>query len=188
MIIIKKRNSATSSSWGTYHISLGNTNYVSLNNTNASASATSMWNNTSPTSSVFTVGTDAWLNESTSTYVAYCFAPVAGFSAFGSYTGNGSTDGPFLYLGFRPRYLLIKCTSTTGDWWVEDTARNTYNAADLVLFPNGSSAESGGGTYYWDFLSNGFKLRSTSAGYNGSGNTYIYAAFAENPFKNALAR
>ena len=149
---------------------------------------------TYPTSSVFYISASGRTynsditNGNGNTFVAYCWTPIAGYSAFGSYTGNGSTDGPFIYTGFRPRFLLIKRTDTTGDWWLEDTSRNTYNAADLVLFPNTSGAESGPNTYYWDFLSNGFKLRSTTTGYNASGGTYIYAAFAENPFKYANAR
>ena len=191
MIIFKERSGGASSGvndWGVYHVSTGNTGQLRLDLTAAFVANSTCFNNTSPTSSVFTIGSQQNFNESSGAYVAYCFAAVAGYSAFGSYTGNGSTDGPFVYCGFRPRWVMIKCTNTTGDWWLEDTSRNTYNAADLVLFPNTSGAESGSSVYYWDFLSNGFKLRSTSAGYNGSGNTYIYAAFAENPFKNALAR
>ena len=120
--------------------------------------------------------------------VAYCFAAIAGYSAFGSYTGNGSTDGPFVYLGFRPRYVLVKCTSNAayGYWDVIDTSRDPYNAAFHELFPNDSSAEYTGGRYT-DILSNGFKQRA-SAYANVNGETYIYACFAENPFKYSLAR
>jgi hypothetical protein len=186
MIIVKNRTAPSgANNWNTFHTSIGNTGALYLNTTGATTTSSAFWNNTSPTSSVFTIGSNLYASTD---YVAYCFSQVAGYSAFGSYTGNGSSDGPFIYTGFRPRYVLIKCSNTTGDWWLEDTSRNTYNAADLVLFPNTSGAESGSGVYYWDFLSNGFKLRSTSAGYNGSGNTYIYAAFAENPFKIARAR
>jgi hypothetical protein len=200
MIIIKNRSSATEG-WATWHGSLptkagylndttdfqtGSYAAYGFNEPNSSG--------TYPTSSVFYISASGRTynsditNGNGNTFVAYCWTPIAGFSQFGSYTGNSSTDGPFIYTGFRPRFLLIKRTDTTGDWWLEDTSRNTYNAADLVLFPNTSGAESGPNTYYWDFLSNGFKLRSTSTGYNASGGTYIYAAFAENPFKYANAR
>jgi len=187
MIIGKIRS--TTGDWYVWQTAMGD-NFMRLNTTAAQAASTAngVYNTGSFTSSVFALGSGSSMNASGGTFVAYCFSAVAGYSAFGSYTGNASTDGPFVYLGFRPRFILIKCTSTTGDWWLEDTSRNTYNAADLVLFPNTSGAESGPNTYYWDFLSNGFKIRSTSAGYNGSGNTYIYAAFAENPFKYANAR
>jgi hypothetical protein len=126
--------------------------------------------------------------------VAYCFAAVAGYSAFGSYTGNGSADGPFVYLGFRPRFVMIKSTGSQ-DWVMLDSSRNTYNVAGNYLRPNSSGAENGGSSPTTstneDFLSNGIKLRNnaSSSGYtNGSGVTYIYAAFAENPFKLSLAR
>jgi hypothetical protein len=193
MIITKKRSST--SDWGVYHISTGNTNYLLLDSTAASASSSTYWNNTSPTSSVFSIGTADPVNISTATYVAYCWAQIAGFSKFGSYVANGSADNTFVYTGFRPKYLLIKCTTApTGyeSWFVFDSVRNTYNSANLYLNPNTSGAEGAGtaGTDYLDILSNGFKLRGTGApGVNGnSGATYIYAAFAENPFKNALAR
>ncbi|NBW22681.1 MAG: hypothetical protein EBR82_83525, partial [Caulobacteraceae bacterium] len=118
---------------------------------------------------------------------AYCFSAVSGYSAFGSYTGNGSTDGPFVFTGFRPRWILIK--NTTGfSWILKDTARDTQNVAGLTLVPNASDAESAAGNNPWDFLSNGFKLREGSVSVNSSGTTYIYAAFAENPAKYALAR
>lgn len=137
-----------------------------------------------PTSSVFTPAATAYANESGLGYVAYCWTPIAGYSAFGSYTGNGSTDGPFVYTGFRPRFVMIKNAGATGDWTMIDTARDTYNAAITALYPNLSVSEGGGNV---DILSNGFKIHNTTY-QNGSGNTMIYAAFAENPFKNALAR
>ena len=127
-------------------------------------------------------------NESGTTYVAYCWTPVPGYSAFGSYTGNGSADGPFVYLGFRPRFLMIKKTDTVSDWWIWDTSRNTYNQMQAVLYPNLTSVEVVDPVFNFDALSNGFKNRSTNVTVNGSGATYIYAAFAENPFKNSLAR
>lgn len=183
MIITKQRS--TTGSWATYHESLGNTKLIYLNSTGAALGPSSAyWNNTSPTSTVFTFG--GALASNGDTMVAYCFAAVSGYSAFGSYTGNGSTDGPFVYCGFRPKFVMVKRTSDTGSWLVYDSARNTYNPEDLYLLPNSSGAE--GTSTYFDFLSNGFKLRTTDGGGNGSGSTYMYMAFAENPFKNSLAR
>jgi hypothetical protein len=159
--------------------------YLNLNNTAAQDSSSSLWNNTAPTSSVFTISTDAGVNTSSATYVAYCFAQVAGYSAMGSYTGNGSDDGTFVFTGFRPRFLMVKRTDTTSDWVVIDSARNTYNVAGTFLYPNLSNAEDV--TTRIDFVSNGFKWRTT-AGCNNSGSTWIYMAVAESPFKYALAR
>ena len=121
-------------------------------------------------------------------FVAYCFAEVAGYSAFGSYTGNGSSDGPFVYCGFRPRWVMVKRTDVSNDWFILDTSRNTYNVAGTALYPSSSSSETTNGFYDSDIVSNGFKVRATNSVVNASGGTYIYAAFAENPFRNALAR
>ena len=185
MIIVKQRNAATAD-WGVYHVSLGNTGFVKLNTTDLLITVATMWNNTTPTSSVFSLGTNITGNGSTTTYVAYCFAAVAGYSAFGSYTGNGSTDGPFVYLGFKPRWIMLKKTSAVGNWSIIDTSRQNYNVEGPYLNPNLSDAETTGSTFF-DTLSNGFKLRA-STGVNDSAATYIYAAFAENPFKYSLAR
>jgi hypothetical protein len=185
MIIVKNRGDATTD-WFVYHNVVGNTSHLSLNTTAASTSSATAWNNTSPTSSVFTIGTNNAVNRSGYSHVAYCFAAVAGYSAFGSYTGNGSTDGPFVYCGFRPRYVIFKASSTTGDWPIADSSRDTYNVMPDVLFADLSNAENN--TYGVDFLSNGFKLRSTAGNTNSSGVTYIYMAFAENPFKYSNAR
>jgi hypothetical protein len=181
-IVAKRRNATTN--WQVYHKSLTASNQVCLNLTNASFGTTT-WNSTEPTSSVFSID-NVELGANGGTYVAYCFAPVAGYSAFGSYTGNGSTDGPFIYTGFRPRFVMFKMSSSTNNWLIMDSARNTYNVVDLYLAPNLSDAEASYSVV--DFVSNGFKIRNTSTGWNGNGSTYIYAAFAENPFKNALAR
>ena len=184
-IITKYRNIANG--WYCYHTSAGTGNVIILNSTAATV-ADAAFNSTAPTSSVFSVGSIN-TNQSTGTYVAYCWAEIAGFSKFGSYTGNGSADGPFVYLGFRPSWILIKSSSAAStNWWVLDDARNTYNLANLNLIPNDPSVELNNSTYFQaDFLSNGFKLRSTGQS-NTSAATYIYAAFAENPFKNANAR
>jgi hypothetical protein len=127
------------------------------------------------------------VNGSSETYVAYCFAPVAGFSAFGSYTGNGSTDGPFVYTGFRPRWVLIKESSASGNNWnIWDAARDDYNATTKQLKASSSDAEAT--NTFADFNSNGFKIRVSTSGINTSSATYIYAAFAESPFQYARAR
>mgnify|MGYP002623356700 CR=1 FL=1 len=164
--------------------------YAYLNSTNgwSSTNAGPFWNNTSPTNSVVHVGTDNDTNGSSRTYVAYCFAPVAGYSAFGSYTGNGNADGPFVFTGFRPRWILFKASSITGDWRLMDTARDSYNPADSQLYPNNSDAEISSSSHDVDYLSNGFKVVTSSTAMNTSGATYIWAAFAEHPFKTARAR
>ena len=130
----------------------------------------------------------AHTNGTGSNYVAYCFANVEGFSKFGSYTGNGSADGPFVYTGFRPAFIMVKRTDGVTSWFIHDTARDTYNVANKNLYPNLSAAEEVQTTWNQDMLSNGFKTRGASTELNASGGTYIYMAFAENPFKNSLAR
>ena len=186
-IIIKSRSN--SDNWYAYHSSIGNTVSLNPNLSDAAYTSSTYWNNTSPTASVFTIGTIP--SQSGWTYIAYCWAAVPGYSAFGRYTGNGSTDGPFIYTGFRPRFLMIKRTDTAGNNWVIlDTSRDTYNAAGLYLYPNLSSAQDDyrASTGPIDILSNGLKQRSTLSNVNASGGTYIYAAFAENPLKYANAR
>jgi hypothetical protein len=173
----------------------GANDFLALNSTDAKNTAVTLWggsNASVPTSTVFKVGNNASINGSGSTYVVYCFAPVAGYSAFGSYTGNGSADGPFVFTGFRPAYVLIKNTTSGAgpSWQVRDSARIGYNSANYILYSNLSNAEySSAGNFEIDFLSNGFKIRTaTDAGCNGSGDTMIYAAFATAPFKFSLAR
>jgi len=186
MIIAKSRSVVAD--WNVYHTSLGATKALFLNRTIAADTNIAYWNNTSPTSSVFSLGYGGDVNTNASTNVAYCWAEIAGFSKFTSYTGNGSTDGPFIYTGFRPKWIMIKITNTTGSWYVEDTSRDTYNLAQTFLNPNTSSAEAVSSSAGIDFLSNGFKLRTSNADFNGSANTYIVMAYAENPFKNSNAR
>jgi hypothetical protein len=184
MYMVKRRDSTTD--WVVYHASLGGTKYIVLNTT-AAESTLNMWNNTAPTSTVFDVNFYSEVNNAAGTYVAYCFAPVAGYSAFGSYTGNGNADGPFVYTGFRPAFILIKQSSASGEnWIIYDNRRLGYNVTATILFPNTSGAEETSNGF--DLLSNGFKLRSSSSGSNANSATYIYAAFAENPFSIALAR
>jgi hypothetical protein len=188
MVIVKRRNST--GNWQVRHTSIAAASSIQLNLTNAAASATTVWNSTAPSSTVFSIGTDATVNASGGTYVAYCFAPVAGYSSFGSYIGNGSaSDGPFVYTGFRPRFVLLKASSystASTDWFLWDTARDTYNIASKYLTANRSSSE--GVVSYFDILSNGFKFRYTDANNNTNGQTYIWAAFAEHPFQYARAR
>jgi hypothetical protein len=184
MVIHKRRN--TTGRWATLHTSLGSDGYLFLDGTDAAGTASNIF---VPSSSTLTLIDATNINGSGSDYVAYCFAPVEGYSAFGSYTGNGSSDGPFVYTGFRPRWVLLKKTSNATDalWVLYDTARDTYNASEKYLLPNSSNSE--GSALYIDVLSNGFKLRQASnQAINYSGATYIYAAFAENPFKYARAR
>ncbi len=182
-IISKSRNSTTN--WSNYHKSTGAGGYL-LFTTAAFTSNTDTWNNTAPTSTVLS-STVNWTGANAN-LVFYCFAPIAGYSAFGSYTGNGSGDGPFAYLGFRPKFVLIKSTTSANDWIIEDTARNAYNVSNSKLSPNTSGAEfTDTNAVGIDFLSNGFKIRGIDGSINTS-NTYIYAAFAESPFRNALAR
>jgi hypothetical protein len=186
MIIVKRRNST--GDWPVYHSSLGNTNVVWLNLTNASTATALAWNNTSPTSSVYTIGTGTDLNASGGTYVSYCWAPISGYSAFNRYTGNGSADGTFVYTGFRPRWVLIKRTDVADQWVLFDSSRGTYNLNSPHLLPNSANAEVNAPPYGMDFLSNGFKCRAADTSMNANGGTYIYAAFAENPFKVSRAR
>ena len=184
-IIVKDRDSSTF--WQVYHISIGNTAAISLNSTNASTASINQWNNTSPTSTVFSVGLNS--NYLTDKHVAYCFAPVVGYSSFGSYVGNGSSDGVFVYTGFRVKWYLIKQSSASGEnWRIIDATRSPYNVAQDRLLPNNSAAEAVGVPNEVDFLSNGFKIRSSDGAVNASGSTYIYYAVAENPFQYARAR
>lgn len=188
MMIIKNRSSGLA--WLAYHQALGATNHIVFNTTAAAVTSSGGWNNTAPTSSVFTVGTGTSVNENGSLHVAYLFAEVAGFSKFGSYTGNGSADGPFVNCGFKPRWIMIKRTDTGGagyDWFILDTARDTHNVSVTYLRANLTNAEATLSAFL-DVTSNGFKLRDTSLTINGSGGTFIYAAFAEAPLKYATAR
>ena len=187
MMIVKRRNST--GDWLVWHRNVADTGsdrVLFLNSTDAQTAASTNFNSTFPTSSVFSVGTNAATNASGGTYVAYLFSEVAGFSRFGSYTGNGSTDGPFVFCGFRPRFFMWKRTDTTANWLILDTSRDLYNLSGNQLFPNLSNAEFAGSI--GDIISNGFKFRDSGASNNASGGTYIFAAFAEHPFKNALAR
>ena len=186
LFIVKTRSNA-GTHWAVYVSALGNTGALFLSSTTSFDVASAYWNNTSPTSSVFSVGGSSGMNGNTQTYVAYCWAEIAGFSKFGSYTGNGSTDGPFVYTGFRPKFIMAKNSNAAQEWTIYDTARSTYNQVGSKLSPTLSDAEVNWAGPY-DILSNGFKLRTTDARENGSTNSIIYMAFAESPFKSSLAR
>jgi hypothetical protein len=191
MIILKSR-SLSPSNWVVTHVSFANqnNNYLSLNETSAINTLTGVWSKSSTTFG-FPTSYDG-TNLSGQTFVAYCFAPVAGYSSFGSYTGNGSADGPFVFCNFRPRWIMIK-GNMTSNWMLVDTSRAEYNAVSKKLYPNVSLAENGDSgetdtTNLVDHLSNGFKLRSTNTYTNQSSTTYVFAAFAESPFQYARAR
>jgi len=181
-IIIKNRSEVKD--WTVYHganTSAPETDALFLNLTDATIDNAGYWNDTAPTSSIITVGDNTKVNSSGEQHVAYCFAEKQGYSKFGSYTGNGSADGPFIYTGFKPAWLLIKQSSASGEnWRLFDSARSTFNQVNKHLVPSTAGAESA--ETGCDFLSNGFKLRDTDGHQNASGSTYIYMAFAEHPF------
>ena len=181
-IILKSRTTAYN--WDVGCNSIGWANRLILNSTGATTSG--FWNSTAPTSSVFTYAGSGASNGDN--MVAYCFAQIAGYSAFGSYTGNGSADGTFVYLGFRPRFILIRRTDALGGWKIYNTSGLNYNAINTALETQDAGAEATSSSFNMDWLSNGFKIRTTYTDFNASGANYIYMAFAENPFKYSLAR
>ena len=176
--IVKRRN-ADGFDWFCYHKSLGATKFILLDTTGAEQTS-DLWNDTSPTSTVFNVKTYGSVNASGGTYIAYCFAEVKGYSKFGSYTGNGSTDGTFIYTGFKPAFVMAKASSTTGQWSMCDTKRGVAPSGEFLFAESTETTNSAPNN--WDFVSNGFKARANYAAHNTSGVTYIYMAFAENPF------
>jgi hypothetical protein len=181
VIIIK--DISTSGEWVFGHASLGFTKFIEMNSTGAAQTVTSRFNDTAPTSSVFTVGTANDTNENTDSLIAYLFAEKQGFSKFGSYTGNGNADGPFIFTGFRPAFVLQKNAGATQGWQLQDNKREGYNGDNDLLQPHDNATESGVNRV--DLLSNGFKVITTDAGQNSSGTEYIYMAFAEQPFVNS---
>jgi hypothetical protein len=177
MVIVKSL--ANTTAWMVYHASLGNAQEIYLNSSSGSGASTA-WNSTTPTYNVISLdgGAGNGVNAS-GDYIAYVFAEKKGFSKFGSYTGNGSADGTFIYTGFKPALLIRKRTDASNDWYINDNKRAGYNPQNDYLFPNTTQAESA--LQRFDFLSNGFKIRTTDGGDNASGGTYIYMAFAEEP-------
>jgi len=179
--IIVKRSDA-SDDWHVYHKSIGNTKALKLNTTDAEHAWNVYWNNTSPTSSVFSVGTGNGVNASSGTYIAYCFAEKQGYSKFENYKGNGNADGNFIYTGFKPAMVILKGASGSGsteNWSMYDNKRTGFNVDNNVLYPNATSAE--GTSDDIDLLSNGFKIRRATGLLNDTAVTYIYMAFAEEP-------
>ena len=180
-IIIKARDGSDNNEhWRVGHVSLGFTHRLQLNETNAASDSDTCFNDTAPTSSVFTIGTDNKINTNDENMIAYCFAPIQGYSKFGSFTGNNSTDGPFVYTGFKPAFVIAKISSAVSDWIIIDNKRSPINLAEQRLRPNKTNVEDGA-VDFADFLSNGFKIRH-SGDFNADGVTTIYAAFAEHPF------
>ena len=176
LVLVKNLEDATN--WQVLHVDQGVGNKIFLNTTAAAASDANMWQNTAPTSSVVSVGTSQTTNEQN---IAYCFAEISGYNKIRGYTGNGNADGPFVYTGFSPQFILFRCVSAVDAWQIYDTKRYTFNAQGKTLAPNDVAAESSFSARL-DILSNGFKLRTTNTALNGSGETYIYIAFAEQPF------
>ena len=175
--------------WGVYHRNMNATpqnGYLDLRGTSAYTADGTFWNSTAPTSGVFSVGT--YLAANAENFVTHLWTSIPGFSLFGSYVGNGSADGRFVWCGFRPRFVLVKRADATGDWYIHDAARSPSNVMGNLLSPNGSGVEFNTGTRLLDFTASGFKFRSSDFDVNASGNTYIFAAFAEVPFKFATAR
>ena len=185
-VVIVKNRTTSGTNWPVFHSSQGTGSNGYLDITNSWASG-STWGSTQTfNSTVFSVGSQNYVNNSSDNMIAYCFHSVDGFSKVGSYTGNGSSDGTFVYTGFRPAWVMVKRTDGIGNWIVMDSERDTYNVTDALLSANESAAESVDDKF--DFLSNGFKNRDTGSWNNASGGSYIYIAFAENPFKYSNAR
>lgn len=175
----------TTGAWASYHKPIGATKYMRLDSNSSEITASDEFNDTEPTSTVFTVDTDGGVNASgTNNMIAYCLAPIKGYSKFGSYTGNGNADGTFVYTGFKPAMIIIKNTTNSNDWVILDNKRNTFNLTDKTLFPDLSVAEDTTSANM-DFLSNGFKIRDTRGADNTSSSVYIYLAFAESPLVNS---
>ena len=183
-VIVKARTTGNTQNWFVnYPFGTGD-GYIMLNSTNAGDGAnSSVWNSTTPNSSTVTLGTTSGVNDASYDYIMYCFTEVKGFSKFGSYVGNGNADGSFIYLGFKPAFVITKRTDSTSDWVMLDNKRDSFNLMNKKLFPNNSDSEYSGQNAC-DFLSNGFKLRDNATNAfatNISGGTYIYMAFAESP-------
>ena len=184
MVIYKSRSA--SGGWHVYHASIGAGKALYLNLDSVAATDANFLNDTAPTSTLLTLGSSSGANGSGTTYVAYCFAPIKGYSKFGAYTGNNNADGPFIYTGFKPAWVIIKAVGSTGgaqNWRIADTKRSSSsgnNTIDKQLMSNNTDAEDSGNDV--DLLSNGFKVRSTAAQWNANGIDIVYAAFAENPF------
>ena len=190
--LIIGKNTGNTTSWMVGAAAANDWSKVLFLNSTSALTTNGNFNSTAPTSSVFSVGTGSGLNQNTKAHIAYCFTPVAGYSAFGSYTGNGSSDGPFVFTGFRVAFLMWKLSSASGGHWnIEDNGRSPVNPVTVSLRANTNEADlTTSQGQIVDLLSNGFKVKNTSGQHNTSGETYIYMAFAENPFQanGGLAR
>ena len=189
MIILKRLNS--SDNWNLGHNSLNSGTdpwdyTMKLNNTSLKTNDATIWNDTAPTTTVFSIGTSTEVNYSAATYIAYCFAPIKGYSKFGDYTGNGNVDGTFVYTGFRPAFVLLKSYSDAESWTIQDDKRLGYNPKNYTLRPANNAAASS--TNYMDLVSNGFKIRNTNTEAGASGYKYLYAAFAEFPIVSSNSK
>ena len=180
-ILIKRRSSEQT--WGVYHTSLGATKYLALNLNGTAGTDSAFWNDTEPTTSVITIGTEGRVNQNTGTYVAYAWHSVEGYSKFGTYEGNGNADGTFIYMGFRPRLFVTKKLGTD-NWIVIDSERETFNVmGEKVLLWDTNDAEFDPGNVNLDFVSNGVKMRNTDGKINANGTEYVYMAWGDVPFK-----
>ena len=186
--VIVKKTSGTQS-WSVFHIgntSAPETENLYLNTTAATSDSDVYWQDTLPSTTLITLGSDDDVNASSATYISYAFAPVQGFSKFGSYTGNGSSSGSYIHLGFRAAMVIVKRTDSTGGWYMYDNKRAGYNgSSEYVQADTSSAGDTNLGNFGFDILSNGFKLIGTYATVNASGGTYVYMAFAEQPFVNS---
>ena len=185
-LITKRRDG--SNSWQVFHTSTGNTKFFDFHSSGSVQSSSNRWNNTSPTSTVFTLGSNSNVNSNNGTSVAFVFAEIEGFSKFGMYTGSGNSDGAFVFTGFRPAYVIVKRSDSGNHWVIYDKARASTNVIDNYLRVDESAAESETSQVDIDFVANGFKLRSGFDIVNAGSGEYIYMAFAENAFKYARAR
>ena len=177
------KNRSQAASWANYHVSVGNAYYLELDTTDAKETASSVWGDTTPSSTTFRVGgANTKNNSSSDNFVSYCFTPIQGYSKFGSFTGNGNADGPFVYTGFKPAWLMIKETVSGGGWGMWDNKRTPTNTMKIRLLANSNAADDTSNDNSVDFLSNGFKMRTTSGGFNQNSTEIIYMAFAEHPF------
>ena len=185
VVIIKRRDG--SNSWQVFHQSTGAGKFTDISSTSAVETNSNRWNDTAPTSTVITLGNNSNVNSNNGTCVGYVFSEVAGYSKFGKYTGNGSSNGTFIFTGFSPAFIMVKRTDSSNMWLMMDNKRYTHNVHGVGLKADTAEAEFG-----WnpskDFLSNGFKIRTSDSAENANNATYIYFAFAESPFKNSRAR
>ena len=187
--VVLTKNLSVDYNWQMYHIGLTSANYrIALDQTDAEGGDSTAFNNTAPTSSVFSVGTSPRTNGNGNSIIAYCFAEKKGFSKFGSYKGNGSTWGPFVNCGFKPAWILFKRTDSANGWILMDNKRPTVNGIsygsnpqNYLLEAQSNAAEATSTSYHVNFLSNGFKIRNTNNVFNNTSGSYIYLAFADEP-------